>query len=532
VSDFRPGNVYGIGERTRSQGTRRTFAVNAPPLLEMRAIEKRFAGAYANHGVDLTLHDGEVLGLLGENGAGKTTLMNILFGLYTADSGSICVAGARAAIHSPADALAMRIGMVHQHFHLVPRHTVLENIMVGAPGRMGVLDTSGVRARIEAIGAQYGLTLDGDARVMDLSIGEQQRVEIVKALVRGARILILDEPTSVLTPQQSEGLFDALRALKADGVGVVFISHKLREVLAITDRLAIMRRGRMVATLDNDGSHDPHTLAELMCGHAIEPPARHSVHTGRVLLDLSGIGIADADGHRAPLDDVSLSVRAGEIVGVAGVSGNGQRALTDVVTGLAAPTRGHMRIDGLPVDRPSVPLMQRLGVASVPEDRIGAGILGTAPLSHSMLLERIGERPFSRGGFLNFTAIRWWTAEQMRRFDIRAPGPDARTGTLSGGNIQKALIARALAFNPLVLVAAQPTRGLDVAARDFVHQQFLDLRRRERAVLLISEDLEEIFALCDRIVVMYEGRLVASLDTERTSVTEVGLLMTGGRQAA
>jgi len=500
-----------------------------PPLLAMHGIDKRFGALRANAGVNLELAGGEVLGLLGENGAGKTTLMNVLFGIYSADAGRMEIQGSAVDIASPADALDAGIGMVHQHFHLVPRHTVLENLMVGEPGRAGRLDTAGARERLEELARRYALELKQDAVVGELSVGEQQRLEIIKALFRGARILILDEPTSVLTPQQTESLFSAIRAMARDGVGVIFISHKLNEVLAITDRLTIMRRGEVVAQLDNDGSLTRQSLAEHMCGHPIRPPDKQPVTPGRALLALSGVGLGS--GRVSRLSDISFAVHAGEIVGVAGVSGNGQRELAEVVAGVVPVDRGRMEVDGRAVAPDSARSMQELGVTHIPEDRMGAGLLTTLPLLDSLMLPLAHRPPFSRFGWLNRRAVREFALEQIEKFDIRTEGPDVRTGTLSGGNLQKVLLARAMAFNPLVLVAAQPTRGLDVAAVEFVHDQFLKLRAAQRGVLLISEDLDELFALSDRLVVMYEGRVAGQLDAAGATPAEVGLLMTGSRAA-
>lgn len=504
----------------------------AIPLLEMRGIDKSFGSVRANRAVDLRLHHGEILGLLGENGAGKTTLMNVLFGMYAPDAGGVFIDGRAVRISSPADALAVGVGMVHQHFHLVPRHTVIENLMAGEPGRWGMVDEARGRAALREIGKRYRLGLNADASVARLSVGEQQRVEIAKALFRGARILILDEPTSVLTPQQSEGLFHALRTLAADGVGIIFISHKLREILAITHRLVVMRRGEMVASVDNDGTLTHRRLAELMCGREPAPPQKERREPGRVLLRLSRVRLSGWDTVSNVRDGVSLAVRAGEIVGVAGVSGNGQRELAQVVAGVLPVTGGRMEVDGIPVSRATPRSMQRLGVAHIPEDRIGSGLLPALPLADSMVLPRYGQAPFSRYGWMRGRRVREFVAAQVSAFDIRSADPGVRTGTLSGGNLQKALLARELAFDPLVLVAAQPTRGLDVAAVEFVHGKFLELRARGRGVLLISEDLEELFALSDRLVVLYEGRVVGELAADQTTAAEVGLLMAGGFEAA
>jgi simple sugar transport system ATP-binding protein len=503
-----------------------------PPLLALRGISKAFGRLQANREVDLTLGRGEVLGLLGENGAGKTTLMNILFGLYAADAGTISVDGQLLAIHGPADALAAGVGMVHQHFHLVERHSVLENLMVGERGRRGRLDRPGARKRLGAIGARFGLRLEAERPVSELSVGEQQRLEIIKALFRGARVLILDEPTSVLTPQETQGLFAAIRAMAGAGVGVIFISHKLDEVRAITDRIAVMRQGAMVAVIDTTQELSNRRLAELMCGHELAPPAKRPMAAGRVLLRLDRVSAGGRPGHRLALSDVSLELRGGEVLGIAGVSGNGQRELAEVIAGILDPVDGRIEVDGKEVTRPSPKTMQALGVADIPEDRIGAGLLTGLPLSDSMALPRIDQTQFSRRGILRRGAIRGFVTEQIARFGIKTAGPEARTGTLSGGNLQKALLARELAWDPLVLVAAQPTRGLDVAAQEFVHGQFLDLRARGRAVLVISEDLEELFTVCDRIAVMFEGRVIGLLDAAAATVQRVGLLMAGVREAA
>ena len=496
------------------------------PLLAMRGICKSFGPVRANRDVDLTLHGGDILGLLGENGAGKTTLMNILFGAYAADAGRIEVDGRPAVIHDSAAAIACGIGMVHQHFHLVGRHSVLDNVMVGQKSRFGLIDRREAERRLDAIGEQFGLHLAATRQVADMTVGEQQRLEIIKALYRGARILILDEPTAVLTPQETEGLFRAMRALADRGMGVIFISHKLYEVRAITTEVMIMRGGAVTACLPNSPDLTDRRLGELMCGHELMPPTRPPREPGRVLLRLADIH-AGGSPERPILKGVTLEVRAGEIVGLAGVSGNGQAELAAVVSGMLRPHSGHIEVDGEPVERPSVERIKKLGVGRVPEDRIGTGLIVSLPLSDSMILARVRERPFSRLGILDRGAIRRFASGLVERFRIQAASVSVRTGTLSGGNLQKALLARELAFDPLLLLVAQPTRGIDIGASGFVHEEFLALRERGRGLLVISEDLEELFTLADRIAVIYEGRIVGLLPAAEATAQKVGLMMAG-----
>jgi general nucleoside transport system ATP-binding protein len=500
------------------------------PLIEMRGISKSFGGVAANAGIDLVLGQGEILGLLGENGAGKTTLMNILFGVYQADAGTIAMNGRHIRIASAADALAAGIGMVHQHFHLAPRLSVLDNLLVGVPGRFGLIDRRAGRAALQRMGEQFGLSLDPKRPVASLSVGEQQRLEIIKALFRGARVLILDEPTAVLTPGEVDGLFAALRSMAAQGMGIIFISHKLNEVRALTHRCIVLRHGRVAGEVADAQATSAAEMARLMCGHEITAPVRSETLKRTVTLELHDVSTSGHPG--TPLKDVSLNVLAKEIVGIAGVSGNGQKALAGVLSGTIAPSGGRLLLHGELISRFSPQAMMARGIGRIPEDRMTEGLVTSLPLADSMVLPRIGDRRFSRAGMLKPAAIEAFAAEQIGAFDIRCQGPGVRTGTLSGGNLQKALLARELAFDPTVLIAAQPTRGLDIGAARFVHERFLALREQGCALVVISEDLEELISIADRIAVMYEGRIAGVVDAAKATVQRIGLLMSGVKEAA
>lgn len=500
------------------------------PLLEMRGITKSFGGVNANTAVDLTLHRGDILGLLGENGAGKTTLMNVLFGTYSPDEGTIAIDGRNVAIHSSADALRLGIGMVHQHFRLAPRLSILDNLMIGQPGRHGRLDRKGALARLREIEKHFGSSFNPRQRVGDLSVGEQQRLEIIKALFRGARILILDEPTAVLTPDESDGLFRALKTMAEEGIGIILITHKLKEIQAAANRVLVLRAGSVAGAVEDMSTTTPSDMARLMCGREIVPPERAPVTPREALLEIDGL---ETRGHPGmTLKGVTLEVRAGQILGIAGVSGNGQRALADVLAGVLPASAGSVTIDGKLVEHQDPLTIQAMGLGRIPEDRMTTGLVTSLPLADSMVLPRISEKPFSSFGLLDRSAIEDFAREQIERFDIRCQGPWVRTGGLSGGNLQKALLARELAFDPPVLLAAQPTRGLDIGAAHFVHEQFLAMRGQGCAILLISEDIEELTAVADKIAVMYEGRIVGSLPVAEATAHRLSLLMSGSEVAA
>ncbi|WP_018260430.1 ABC transporter ATP-binding protein [Methylobacterium sp. WSM2598] len=499
-------------------------------MLELRGITKRFGSLVANDAIDLDLKQGEILALLGENGAGKTTLMSILFGHYTADAGSVRVAGPDGRLVAlppgrPRAALAAGIGMVHQHFALAEALTGFENVTLGTeplwrPGRR----VAAARRRLDGLMRRSGLGVDLDVPVARLAVGERQRVEILKALYRDARVLILDEPTAVLTPAESEGLFATLRALAGQGLAVAFISHKLGEVLGGSDRVAVLRGGRKVAERPTAGA-DRAVLAELMVGRAVPASRRQARAPGREVLALDGVSVAGPDA-RNRLDGASLSLREGEILGIAGVAGNGQAALARLLFGLARPSAGTVRVNGQVLRRFAPKQAVALGIGRIPEDRHHEGVVATMSVAETIAAEGIRTR-FQRAGLLRFPAIRARAEAAIRDYDIRCPGPDAPIRLLSGGNMQKAILARALDGAPGLIVAAQPTRGLDVGAVAEVHRRLLDARLRGAGIVLISEDLDELLALSDRIAVMVRSRLSPALESERLDLTRLGLMMAG-----
>jgi simple sugar transport system ATP-binding protein len=493
------------------------------PLIRLEGITKRWPGVVANDSVDLTLEEGEIHALVGENGAGKSTLMRVLYGLYAPDQGRIVVAGEPRKIASPRDAIALGIGMVHQHFMLVDRFSVTENVILGDEGG-AILDRDKAKARIVELARSYGFKIDPARTVEDLSVGEQQRVEILKALYRGVDVLILDEPTAVLTPSEAQELFGNLRRLRNDGKSVVFISHKLDEVLGIADRITVLRRGKVVGeTRPSDTGKEQ--LAEMMVGREVlfrlDKP---DVAVGGPVLEVDGLTVGNE------LSDVDIVVRAGEIVGVAGVEGNGQRELAETLIGLIEPSSGRITVDGNDITHLSCSQRRRLGVAFVPEDRHERGLILDMTLWENSVLGQQGASTYSgRWGVLGIQKIKALARRLLREFDVRARGINATAATLSGGNQQKLILARELEGDPRLLVAHQPTRGLDVGAIEFVWKQILQQKEAGRAVLLISAELDEVYELSDRIVTIYEGRITGEYRPD-ASPEEIGIGMTGGRR--
>ncbi len=499
------------------------------PALELRGITKRFPGVVANDGIDFDLRRGEVHALLGENGAGKSTLVNILYGLYRPDEGEIRINGAPLTMGSPKEAIEAGIGMVHQHFMLIPVMTVAENIVLATePTKSGVLlDFDAARERVRIMSRTFKFPIDPDARVENLSVGQEQRVEILKALYRNANILILDEPTAVLTPQEAQELFDTLRTLVREGMSVIFISHKLNEVLEIADRITVLRRGKKIETLPRAGATEE-GLARLMVGREVLLRVdKQAAQPGSPLLVVEKLAVQDDRGLPA-VRDVSFEVRAGEIVGIAGVDGNGQTELIDAITGLRKPSSGTITLDGRNMTTANARTVLDEGVGHIPEDRQARGLVLPFSLAENIALEDYRRPPDSRWGWLFPRQLFARAVQLLKEFDVRGGRPSTPASALSGGNQQKVVIAREVGRNPRVLVAAQPTRGLDVGAIEYVHRRLIAARDEGKAVLLISLELEEILSLSDRVLVMYEGRIVGEYSPDVTE-EEVGVAMTGGR---
>lgn len=494
----------------------------------MRGITKAFpGGVLANDAVSLTVEQGEIHALVGENGAGKSTLMNMLYGMFRPDSGEIRIRGELVTLSSPQVAIRHGIGMVHQHFQLVPSFTVAENVVLGAePRKRALVNDAEARARVTELSSQFGLKVDPDAVVQDLSVGEQQRVEILKLLYRNAELLILDEPSAVLTPQEVEDLFSVLKSLIAQGRTAIFITHKLYEVMTLCQRATVLRRGRVVGEVEIAQS-SPAELARLMVGHEVEAPLRPPAkEPGAVRLALRGVSAKDDRGLMA-LTGVSLEVRAGEILGIAGVEGNGQHELSEVLIGRRAAQSGDIVLNDRVVTGKPVRARRKAGLSIIPEDRNREGLSKTLALWENIAANDYFAAPNARAGWMHTGTIRARAREAITKFDIRVPGESVELKTLSGGNAQKVVIARELGAAPSVLIAAQPTRGLDIGATRFVHDQLLALREADVAVMLISADLDELLSLSDRIAVLYAGKVVAQFSTNAATREQLGLAMAG-----
>lgn len=498
----------------------------AQPAVEMRNITKRFSGVTANDGIDLTVAAGAVHCLLGENGAGKTTLMNVLFGLYQADEGELYVHGKRVVIAGPHEALSLGLGMVHQHFMLVNRMTVLENVMLGAEGAQFVLDTRSAARHVEALCDRFGFRLPLSAPAESLSVGTRQRVEILKALYRGANILILDEPTAVLTPGEVQELFSILSGLRSQGNTVIFITHKLNETMEIADAITVLRGGKKVADIRKVDT-TPRELARLMVGHELEAPAPVTPATpGPVRLELRDVSLRKHSDRT-----VSLQIRSGEILGIAGVEGNGQLELEEMIMGLRQSSSGAVFLNGDNISALNTKRRKLLGIAYIPSDRHRRAMLPTFSLEENYLLGYHTRRPFSVNGIVRERELRDFTKATIESYNIKTTGTQQTMRYLSGGNQQKVIISREVGHDPQVIIAAQPTRGLDIGATEYVHSLLLGLRDAGEAILLISADLSEITRLSDRIAVLYEGRIMAMRSKTEFTREEIGLLMAGKQGA-
>ncbi|MGD7043741.1 ABC transporter ATP-binding protein [Jeotgalibacillus proteolyticus] len=499
-------------------------------VIEMLNIRKEFPGIVANDNITLQLRKGEIHALLGENGAGKSTLMNVLFGLYQPEKGEIKVKGEKVNITSPNIANDLGIGMVHQHFMLVDTFTVTENIVLGSEPKKGLsIDMKKAEKEVQEISDRYGLSVDPKAKIADISVGMQQRAEILKTLYRGAEILIFDEPTAVLTPQEIKELMQIFKTLIAEGKSIILITHKLKEIIAVCDRVTVIRKGVGINTLDVEGA-TPTQLASLMVGREVVFTTEKTTAVPKeVVLDIKGLNVKDTRGVKA-VRDLELSVRSGEIVGIAGVDGNGQSELIEAITGLRKIASGSIKLNGKELSSLKTRKITEAGVGHIPQDRHKHGLVLDFPIGDNMVLQTYYQQPYSKMSMLNNKEINKQAKKLIKEFDVRTPSEYTQARALSGGNQQKAIIGREIDRDPDLLIAAQPTRGLDVGAIEFIHQRLIDQRDKGKAVLLLSFELEEIMNVSDKIAVIYEGNIIATVDPKETSEQELGLLMAGSKK--